>query len=248
MAQDNEAIEFEGEAFKLAARCDGGELQLSFGEIYDEPEEIPELDAQEAERAQSQGGGESAGSTGVKGEYTICVDKPIGGITGLELDPLDKKTMQVCNVRAGVIRSYNTTAPPELQVKEGDIIVAVNGVRGDASQMITRFKEDMTIELALFRPRPWRISIKQKPGDLLSSLKCAASGISLLLVDVPRTIKDFNACNARSALREDDRIIAVNGINNDVRKMLLEVDRASNLDLVLIRSVPRSKAGEWGGE
>lgn len=245
--EDMEAAEFESEAFKLAATVDGGEIQLSFGEIVDEPEEIPEL-GEDGKPVKGAEGPKAPGGTGHIEEFVVTVDKPTGGITGLELDPLDKKTMQVCNVRAGVIRSYNTTASPELQVKAGDVIVAVNGCRGDSREMIKRFQEDITIELCLMRPKPWRVSIKQKPGELLTSLKCAASGISLLLVEVPSLLVDWNSGNPGKALREDDRIVSVNGIERDVRKMLEQVDRMTDLEMLLIRSVPKSKAGEWGDE
>jgi hypothetical protein len=238
-----ESAEFEAEAFKMTAAVDGGELQLSFGEIIDEPEEIPEL----GEDGQPNAGSSASGAASGIGpeEFLVSVDKPTGGITGLELDPLDKKTMQVCNVRAGVIRSYNNTAAPDLQVKAGDVIVGVNGCRGDSREMIKRFQEDVTIDLVLMRPKPWRVNLKQKSGELLASLKCAASGISLLLVEVPQALEEWNATNPSKALRQDDRIVNVNGIERDVRKMLEQVDRSSELEMLVIRSVAKSKAGLW---
>jgi hypothetical protein len=243
--KDDEPAEFEAEAFKLAACVEGGEIQLSFGEIVDEPEEIPELGEDGQPLNVGSSGAGPASSVAGPEEFLVCVDKPTGGITGLELDPLDKKTMQVCNVRAGVIRSYNSTAAPDAQVKAGDVIVAVNGFRGDSREMIKRFQEDVTIELVLMRPKPWRVNIKQKAGELLSSLKCAASGISLLLVEVPSMLDQHNASNPSRALRQDDRIVNVNGVERDVRKMLEQVDRSTELDMLIIRSVAKSKAGLW---
>jgi len=60
----------------------------------------------------------------------------------------------VGGVNDGAAMSYNTRAPQDMQVNAKDCIISVNGVSGNAKEMLATLKRDNDVELVLVRPPP----------------------------------------------------------------------------------------------
>jgi hypothetical protein len=170
-------------------------------------------------------------------EFKVTFQKGAKGTSaGLELDLLGLQFAQVCAVLpSGLVKAYNDDAESDLKVRVGDFIVAVNEARGDMRRMIERFEEDSRIEMTITRPVPFTVTLSQKPGALLSSLKCAATGVSLLVVRTHSTIASWNDTYPDRAVKNHDCIVAVNGVKGDTKQMMEQVERAAELELQIAR-------------
>merc|ERR1711974_99883 len=149
---------------------------------------------------------------------------------------MGNQVAQVCVVLpSGLVKEHNDDAEPDFHVKVGDFIVAVNGWRGHTQRMIERLEGDSTIEMAIARPVPFTVTLSQEPGSLLSSLKCASTGVSLLVVRIHLLIGTWNSTYPDRAVNNHDRIMAVNGVKGDTWQMMGEVERAAELELQIAR-------------
>merc|ERR1719343_343251 len=101
--------------------------------------------------------------------------------------------------------------------------------------MIERFEEDTRIEMIMTRPTPFDVQLSQKPGALLSSLKCAATGVSLLVTRSNTILNTWNDAHPDRAVKNHDCILEVNGMKGDTKKMMEQVEKSSDLELKLAR-------------
>lgn len=167
-------------------------------------------------------------------EFTVPIQKSKGSIVGLELDGI--KFAQVCAVLPdGVIESYNATAPPTQRVRAGDFIVAVDGVAVGLRQLIERLQGDTSIELHVLRQVPFRVALRQSPGEMLSSVKYATTGVSLIVFRTSAPITSYNLLNPERALKNHDCIMSVNGVSSSTTLMMEQLASASELDLLVAR-------------
>jgi hypothetical protein len=106
--------------------------------------EQPGIDGIGDESPGGDGAAENAGSTEPK-EYTISLDRTEGADIGVAttheyvIDSIEKK---------GLVELWNTTHP-EQKVELGDIIIEVNGKRGDVAEMRLECEKKMMLEIKL---------------------------------------------------------------------------------------------------
>merc|ERR1740121_2957822 len=170
--------------------------------------------------------------------FTVSFTKPPGYSAGMDLDLLGFQFGQVCRVfRNGLVANYNTFAPNSKRVCTGDFLVEVNGVRGDIKQMLRRIEEDLKVEMVLIRPVPFKVVINHVPGELVNSVKCAPTGVSLLLYRSCEALETLRQEQPSLALRDHDCITCVNGIGGSTEAMTQELRSARRLILLVARVV-----------
>jgi len=82
------------------------------------------------------------------GELEVTIEKGETNAYGIELDDQDKVNLYVCKVNEGAIQKHNDSVKATMKVMQSDFITSVNGVKGDAEEMLKQFKEaKVTIKL-----------------------------------------------------------------------------------------------------
>jgi len=96
----------------------------------------------------------SLDSPTASGEFSVVMRKESAGKIGLKVDEDDAKTsLRVTKVKDGLIQSWNM-ANPALEVRAGDYIVEVNGIRGSAPSMFDALSGHTELRLVLVRRAP----------------------------------------------------------------------------------------------
>mmetsp|Transcript_72627 Transcript_72627/g.126084 ORF Transcript_72627/g.126084 Transcript_72627/m.126084 type:complete len:263 (-) Transcript_72627:100-888(-) len=81
--------------------------------------------------------------------HSVSVTKADGARVGLGLNTCDGATLRIIRVEsAGLVPDWNRTHP-EQQVRPGDRIVEVNGVKGDANAMLNECKERQELQFQI---------------------------------------------------------------------------------------------------
>lgn len=91
-------------------------------------------------------------------EYTVTLDQTSGKRMGVDLLPGGKRLIiGDINDASGLIEEWNRTAPKEKRVKNFHLITEVNGVGGDAQEMLRECQSDQVLELQLIKVEgdPW---------------------------------------------------------------------------------------------
>lgn len=173
--------------------------------------------------------------------FDINLEKsPPGEILGLELDPLDREVMQVCTIRDGLVKKYNASlTDKENELKLGDWIVGINGVKGRTEAMVERFQADTNLKVSIRRLKSWEVTLKPSRGTFRPCLNRAANGRTLLILDTEeQALKDWNAAHPDLDVRKNDRILMVNGVEAESDKMMEQVEQASELNMLVGRPNP----------
>mmetsp|Transcript_58726 Transcript_58726/g.109985 ORF Transcript_58726/g.109985 Transcript_58726/m.109985 type:complete len:142 (+) Transcript_58726:79-504(+) len=93
--------------------------------------------------------GEPVASPRTDKEFEVVIEKksPEDQRIGLDISVVGGKVLKVWKVKEGLVNDWNKTQPAENQVKGGDAVVAVNGKRGSADQLLEEVskKENVTI-------------------------------------------------------------------------------------------------------
>eukprot|EP00933_Yihiella_yeosuensis_P006949 TRINITY_DN111800_c0_g1_i1.p1 TRINITY_DN111800_c0_g1~~TRINITY_DN111800_c0_g1_i1.p1 ORF type:complete len:146 (+),score=22.68 TRINITY_DN111800_c0_g1_i1:52-489(+) len=63
----------------------------------------------------------------------------------------DNASLPIAEITGGLAAQWNNSHPRECQILVGDVVVEVNGMRGNPTSMLERLKNDMTLQLVLVR-------------------------------------------------------------------------------------------------
>jgi hypothetical protein len=174
-------------------------------------------------------------------EFDIDLNKGASGKPlGFELDPLDELTLQVVRVRPdGLLSAYNGGVDKELQLTPNDCIVEVNGVKGNTDAMVEKLKVDSKLKLSVRRLKPFEVSLDQRLGSVRSCLNRAANSRTVHIKEIAgQAVVDWNQANPELALRVHDRIIQINGLEDDGKALVDAVASSTLLKLLVIRPLP----------
>lgn len=164
-------------------------------------------------------------------EFSVTITKVPGKHLGLGLDILDQVSAVVDLVDKGPVREWNREHP-DLQIKLGDRIVEVNDTRGQAREIVQRFREDMTLKMVLRRPKEVMVTfIKTK--ELGLQLHFSQESSALLILEVAEGhVRDWNDANKGRGVRPGDRIVEVNGIRGKAPDLMEQIRENDELELL----------------
>jgi hypothetical protein len=174
-------------------------------------------------------------------EFLITVKKTLAKgkwmPAGMELDLTDEVHPLVCHILPGSIHNYNKQAPADEQIMPRDWVVEVNGVRDDAKAMYKRIQDDKTLEFQIRRTKPFTVTLNQFERVFFGkSLVGASKGMALMITSISDGVEQYNEKNPLTALKVTDRIVEVNGIAQDSKRMMQAIDTAAELKLVILTS------------
>mmetsp|Transcript_119643 Transcript_119643/g.345871 ORF Transcript_119643/g.345871 Transcript_119643/m.345871 type:complete len:233 (+) Transcript_119643:90-788(+) len=153
---------------------------------------------------------------------------------GWRVDFLDKEALFVCSLVADpatVVSRYNSSAPPEARIQEGDFIVSVNRTVRDSMAMASMLKEHPTVEVLIQRPLKFRIKLDKHGESIGLDLKFGLSGNSLLV----EGIREGAVRSRARQMRVGDRIVSVCGVTGNSSQLLKAMQEHDPLQIDCVR-------------
>merc|ERR1719401_1795160 len=107
--------------------------------------------------------------------------------------------------------------------------------------MIERAKVDSKLNLSMRRLKPWEVQLTQKGDSIRPHVNRATNGTSLLILGVThKAFREWNVANPEIALRKNDRIVQVNGVEGEAKKMMDQVESDLVLKMMVVRPLPEN--------
>jgi len=113
------------------------------------PEEVPGVVPQPAKEAEPMTPPPAANEPEY---YQFTIDRSSGGKLGIDVDHEDNRTLLVESISGGLVGDWNI-ANPLLQVRVGDRIVEVNGLKDDVMKMVEECKKLQLLECRVEKGR-----------------------------------------------------------------------------------------------
>lgn len=156
---------------------------------------------------------------------TVQIEKPRAAMgLGLGLDVTPGAPMHIYDiVSGGPVSKYNEHVSEHLEIQVGSYLMAINGVRGDAVNVLGEVGKTNTNEVELQRPHVWTVTVERRTMQehLGLDLDFADTSRSLLVSGLKAgVVCNFNAGHPASAIRVKDRILAVNGSEGSPAKLM----------------------------
>mmetsp|Transcript_63073 Transcript_63073/g.150317 ORF Transcript_63073/g.150317 Transcript_63073/m.150317 type:complete len:518 (+) Transcript_63073:146-1699(+) len=86
-------------------------------------------------------------------EFNVTLDKRNGGTHGIDIDWSNGSHLLIEKVnKPGHVASWNA-ANPDLEICDGNCIVEVNGIRGNAETLLEEMKKDQLLSIVVRRPK-----------------------------------------------------------------------------------------------
>lgn len=123
-----------------------------------------------------------------------------------------------------------------LDIRTYDRIIEVNGVRGDAADLLKVIKSSRKVELRVQRPTVFHLSVAKRTSiETIGAAVDSRDGKTLLILSVRQSglLADWNKANWQKPVRKNDRILEVNGIRGDAPRMLDLIKAEDHLDLLI---------------
>lgn len=166
---------------------------------------------------------------------------------GVEVDRCDGVSLKIERIaKDGLVQQWNKINP-HVEVKEGDRIISVNGVRGNAEDMVTRIKKDAILGLVIkgergAETREFAVTVQQRTEKVGIDVDLT-NGTTLVVESVNGgLIADWNKNNKNDQIRVGDQIISVNGASGDAQE-LVDICKGENVLLMVIKK--RDENEDW---
>jgi len=183
---------------------------------------------------------------GPAAEFNIKIPKGENNDMGFTVDRIHSGVLYVTSINAsGPMKKYNDTAGVNEQMKVGQYIVVVNGVRDDTVEMAKALESATVLELSMERPYCFSIAIK-KSGTLglhlaINKVDKAVAVRMISKVDEGPVLK-WNKAHPTKEVQPNDIIVAVNG-NRDLGDKQMEfLKEDGSMQLVFSRRNPQAGA------
>lgn len=138
----------------------------------------------------------------------------------------------VQSIGPGMLSAWNR-AHPELEVRRGAVILAINGKTGDPKTLFERLRNDAFLRLKLKRVPNLEVSIEER-GKL--GLEVSNNTLEVLQVKENGSIDGHNrTCKPGYQMVPGDKIVCVNGMSGDVPAMLKEMYTSPCLNFTIAR-------------
>lgn len=181
-------------------------------------------------------------------DFRVVVRKGPGN-TNLGIDyKMRGETIEVTRITGGLIGTWNR-ANPKHDVLQGDLIVAVNGMAGDAQAMLEVIRTQPVLDLSLVSYQGRRLATPPRPERFRARMARpeSAGGLGILVaaedsgpfVEIEEVrgglFAAWNRTNPKKAFRPGDRIVGVNGISGDRKAIKRALQDSKELDIVTER-------------
>jgi hypothetical protein len=175
--------------------------------------------------------------------FTIYISRAEGAPLGIAYDTSDGYSVHLTEIDMwGAFAKWNTCHCME-QVRRGDHIIAVNGVRG-LSGILQRMRQADDLEIELHRPATYSIEVTKTAHGLGIDTRQDDNSGSLMVSHLvgKGAVKDWNDANEDKQVRVYDRIVKVNGFRGSVAELtnkIMAVQDGGKLGLTLTAAPPK---------
>lgn len=165
---------------------------------------------------------------------------------GLDVEMTSDSTLLINGVRDGPIMKWNLEHEGE-EVKEGDVILDINGIRGDCVRLLEALNSCKSLELQVRRPEMLHVTFDAEGDVPLGLLFSYSPGGATLLVQgvAPGLASNWNASQIQldSGLQIErlDRVFEVNGFRGESRKLCETLSAPGKLDITFIKNIKNKK-------
>lgn len=176
------------------------------------------------------------GGGGGLDEFAITLQQIPGVKLGLSVNGEDGQSLIVERINDGLVTRHNMENPAHA-VKEGDMIVEVNGRRGAPKDLIDTLQAGVGQILSLVFKKCGEAFVQlMVPEGQSLGLQVDSDGTALTITRIhPGVMSSWNEANPGAAVRPGDRIVAVNGQRGNARALLEETKRKGALTLSVVR-------------
>eukprot|EP00927_Polykrikos_kofoidii_P083510 TRINITY_DN8567_c0_g1_i1.p1 TRINITY_DN8567_c0_g1~~TRINITY_DN8567_c0_g1_i1.p1 ORF type:complete len:1004 (+),score=237.04 TRINITY_DN8567_c0_g1_i1:92-3103(+) len=185
--------------------------------------------------------------------YKIKIDKGDGQKLGIDIDPKDGKTLVIEDIaRDGLISAWNRQYPSQ-RVRIGDLILEINGVRGDSNRLVTAASQKRVLEMVLRRsPKSetenvmtYTVVINKTVGTRLGASVDRRDGEGLLIESITEGLfLAWSRANPTKRVEPGDRIMEVNGVKGDSFLLVSECEKNQVMHMTLARAIQETQQPE----
>lgn len=186
----------------------------------------------------------SSAKTAKHGAFDVIIQHSEGATVGLRLDTLCERHLEITEVAEdGLICTYNMTVQPEKKVREGYFVIGVGGKTCDRTAMLEHIEHSAALGQLFLRIAPNELieAALDRIGGPLGLVVLAEPNCKSLLVHRVSVgcVEDYNLTVVPGRrIYDNDRIIEVNGVRGDCKRMLeLTRKEGGMLNLVISRPV-----------
>jgi len=176
--------------------------------------------------------------------FVVNVSKDENMPLGIEFDDSDGYTVRLSEIDTrGSFAKWNKRHCME-QIRRGDQVIAVNGIRGSSSSILQRMQQAKELEMELYRPAFYSIQITKSADGLGIDTKQSDNSRSLMVSHVvgKGAVKEWNDANPDKQVRKYDRIVKVSGrpgTVEELRQKITTTKDGEKLGLTLTVAAPR---------
>mmetsp|Transcript_86058 Transcript_86058/g.216643 ORF Transcript_86058/g.216643 Transcript_86058/m.216643 type:complete len:212 (-) Transcript_86058:192-827(-) len=168
-------------------------------------------------------------------EFPVVLEKASDSIC-MTIDSSDGLTLQVRGVEPGPVTEWNKRHGNAIHrdIRKCDRIFEVNGIRGDAKDLMQAMKTSPRLELMVRRPSEYRMAMKRKSIDEPLGLKLLEDGDAIFVKGFESgcLFEDWNKANWQQPVRKGDRLVEVNGLRGYPKHLLAAMSQSAELILV----------------
>jgi len=180
-------------------------------------------------------------------EVALAVHGAPGKPVGLSVDIQDGITAYVCEVKEGPFMRYNRRIRcRDLQLRPGDFITSVNGIKGNSEKILEQLQLSGDMEVMVCRPLEVEILFKRDiPEHNFGALVTKHPiGRTVLLDGVMEAspLDTWNRANPDDAIEAGDRIVAVDGMRGMASQLMEAIFHEKNECRVTIAKPPRQRS------
>lgn len=186
--------------------------------------------------------------------FSIELDRTSGMRLGMSILEHVGETLLVTAVTGGLCEEWNHRHHGhDVQVRPGDRIVVVNGIRQNTYLLLEECKKNKVLHMGILRPPCQELApgVILLPLDKTGGMKLGIDisqhdGRTLLVTEIrDGLVREWNRENPCHQVRPGDRIIKVNSCVNCARRLLEECRKGTILRLAIKKAkVPKNSADQ----
>mmetsp|Transcript_116919 Transcript_116919/g.202989 ORF Transcript_116919/g.202989 Transcript_116919/m.202989 type:complete len:271 (-) Transcript_116919:45-857(-) len=225
---------------ELVTNGEGGDLAKAMRLALADDEVTPEVSSGQKDRGLSN----EEVQTPRAEEFMVSVDKAERSGLGLDVDMTDGATLLVNGIEDGLIMMWNQRCRDQ-QVRKGDRFLEVNGIKGDARQLIEALNLSQSLKIRVRRPDLFDVTVRREGTEdkLGMELSYCPGGATLLVQAVSNgLVQQWNQANPGRKVERHDRILEVNSFSGKSQELYMRLSLPGELNLTFMKAMVTEEA------
>eukprot|EP00927_Polykrikos_kofoidii_P015999 TRINITY_DN1717_c0_g1_i1.p1 TRINITY_DN1717_c0_g1~~TRINITY_DN1717_c0_g1_i1.p1 ORF type:complete len:283 (-),score=46.03 TRINITY_DN1717_c0_g1_i1:298-1146(-) len=167
--------------------------------------------------------------------YEVEVERINDNPIGLECAVVNSDELCVMNIGVGLFLDWNMMHHKSFQIWEGDRIVEANNITNNSIAMLAAISNDSRLKIKFRQRKEFEVWIAKGDEPLGIGVSCKKSCEGLRVNKVSEgLVSAWNAANPTRQILENDRIVEVNGLRGEPKRLLDTVKSASDLTMTVV--------------